>query len=88
MRTEDPSFTGWWISVSIGFTVIVVIVICVAMILTYAARIRDQAEDGIAAMDIARTNTNPVWVLQDINVTATGIWRTAERARRLLEGGT
>jgi hypothetical protein len=88
VRTEDPSFTGWWISVSIGFTVIVVIVICVAMILTYAARIRDQAAEGIAAMDMARSNTNPVWGLQDINVSATSIWRSAERARRLLEGGT
>lgn len=88
MRTEDPSFTGWWISVSIGFTVVVVVVILVAMILTYAARIRDQAQDGIAAMDMARSNTNPVWGVQDINVYSTSIWRSAERARKLLEGGT
>ncbi|MEA2220233.1 MAG: hypothetical protein QOJ35_2859 [Solirubrobacteraceae bacterium] len=85
MRTTDPSFTGWWISISIGFVVVVVVVILVAMILTYAARILDQATTGIAAMDMARSNTDPVWGLQDINVSATNVWRTAERARRLLE---
>ncbi len=87
MRTTDPEFTGWWISVSIGFAVVVYIVICVAFILTYAARILDQANTGIAAMDMARSNTDPVWGMQDINVSATHIWRTAERARRILEGG-
>jgi len=87
LRTTDPSFTGWWISISIGFAVVVVVVILVAMILTYAARILDQAVTGIGAMDMARSNTDPVWGLQDINVSATNIWRTAERARRLLEGG-
>jgi hypothetical protein len=88
VRTVDPSFTGWWISIAIGFTVVVVVVICVAMILTYASRILDQAITGIAAMDMARSNTDPVWGLQDINVSATAIWRDAERARKLLEGGS
>ncbi|MGI9098636.1 MAG: hypothetical protein ACR2H2_09145 [Solirubrobacteraceae bacterium] len=82
------SFTGWWIGISIGFAVVVVVVILVAMILTYAARIRDQAQDGIGRMDMARSNTNPVWRIQEINVSSTGIWRSAQKARKLLEGGT
>lgn len=82
------AFTAWWISISIGFAVVVVVVILVAMILTYAARIRDQAQDGIGRMDMLRANTDPVWRIQDINVATTDIWRSAERARRLLEGGT
>lgn len=82
------SFTAWWISTSIGFAVVVVVVILVALILTYAARIRDQAIDGIGRMDMARSNTDPVWRLQEVNVSITGIWRSAEKARRLLEGGT
>jgi hypothetical protein len=85
---QDPTFTGWWIGIGIGFTVVVVVVILVAMILTYAARIRDQAQIGIAQMDLARANTDPVWGLQDINVAATAIWRDAERARKLLEGAS
>ncbi|MGH2839577.1 MAG: hypothetical protein ACRDKY_01985 [Solirubrobacteraceae bacterium] len=81
------SFTGWWIGIGIGFTVVVVVVILVALILTYAARIRDQAQDGIGTMDMARSNTQPVWRVQEINVSSTGIWRSAQKARELLEGG-
>ena len=82
------SFTGWWFGVGIGFAVVVVVVILVSFILTYAARIRDQAEEGIWRMDIARSNTNSVWRIQEINGAASGIWRSAERARRILEGGS
>ena len=81
------SFTGWWVGTSIGFAIVVVVALLVALILMYAARIRDQAIDGIARMDMARSNTDPVWRLQDINVSVSGIWRSAERARKLLEGG-
>jgi hypothetical protein len=85
--TKDPTYPAWWASISIGFAVVVVVVILVAMILTYAARIRDQAQQGIGAMDIARSNTNAVWQIQSINVSASEIWRSAEKARHLLEGG-
>lgn len=82
------SFTGWWVGASIGFAVVTVVALLVALILMYAARIRDQAITGIAAMDMARANTDPVWRLQDINGAVTGIWRSAEKARRILEGGS
>jgi hypothetical protein len=82
------SFTGWYIGTSIGFAVVTVVALLVAMILMYAARIRDQAIEGIARMDMARSNTDPVWRLQDINVATSGIWRSAEKARKLLEGGS
>lgn len=84
---EAASFPGWWAGIGIGFLIVVVVVILVSFILTYAARIRDQAQEGIARMDMARANTVSVWRVQDINVSATGIWRSAERARMLLEGG-
>jgi hypothetical protein len=82
------SFTGWWIGASIGFAVVTVVALLVALILMYAARIRDQAIEGIERMDMARSNTDPVWRLQDINGAVTGIWRSAEKARRILEGGS
>jgi hypothetical protein len=81
------SFTGWYVGTSIGFAIVTVVALLVALILMYAARIRDQAIEGIERMDMARSNTDPVWRLQDINVAASGIWRSAERARHLLEGG-
>ncbi len=86
--TQDPTFAGWWTGIGIGFIVVVVVVILVAFILTYASRILDQAITGIGAMDMARSNTDPVWGLQDINVSSTKIWRSAEKARHLLEGGS
>lgn len=81
------SFTGWYVGTSIGFAIVTVVALLVALILMYAARIRDQAIEGIARMDMARSNTDPVWRLQDINVSVSGIWRSAEKARKLLEGG-
>jgi hypothetical protein len=75
------------VGASIGFAVVTVVALLVALILMYAARIRDQAIEGIGAMDMARANTDAVWRLQDINVAVSGIWRSAEKARRLLEGG-
>jgi len=71
----------------IGFTVVAIVVVLVAMILTYAARISDQAQEGIQLMDEARSNTLPVWRVQEVNASATKIWRNAERARMALEGG-
>jgi len=84
--TLAAGLTGWWVGITLGFTIVAVIVVLVAMILTYAARISDQAQDGIKLMDEARTNTNAVWRIQDINASSTNIWRSAEKARDLLEG--
>lgn len=78
---------GWWSGLGLGFTIVAVVVILAAMILTYAARIADQASEGIGSMDAARSNTLPVWEVQDINVAASGIWRSAQTARELLEKG-
>jgi hypothetical protein len=68
----------------IGFAIVAVVVVLVATILTNAARIADQARDGIVRMDEARETTLPVWRLQDINRSATGMWRSAEAVRKLL----
>lgn len=84
--TLAAGLTGWWVGITLGFAIVAVIVVLVAMILTYAARISDQAQDGIKLMGEARANTDPVWRLQDVNASSTNIWRSAEKARDLLEG--
>jgi hypothetical protein len=81
---ERESFGGWYAGLVIGFAIVAVVVVLVATILTYAARIADQARDGIVRMDEARETTLPVWRLQDINRSATGMWRSAEAVRKLL----
>lgn len=81
----QQSFHGWYRGLIIGFVLVVVVVILVGAILLYAARIADQAKDGINRMEEARVATLPVWELQDLNVSATGIWKSVESARGLLE---
>lgn len=80
------STTGWQIGLAIGFTIVVVVVIFVGLILMYAHRIADQAATGIGAMDGVRANTQAVWRIQDINRATSGIWRSAETARKVLGG--
>jgi len=78
------SLTGWYVGLIIGFTIVAVVVVLVAIILTYAARIADQAKEGIGSMDSARSTTLPVWELQHVNVAITGIWKAAESGREIL----
>ena len=69
-----------------GFAVVVVVVILVAMILVQASRIGHQALDGIELMDEARESSLSVWDLQLMNVTASAIWKSLESARLVLRG--
>lgn len=71
---------------AVGFAVVVVVVILVAMILVQASRIGHQALDGIELMDEARESSLSVWDLQLMNVTASAIWKSLESARLVLRG--
>jgi hypothetical protein len=82
---QDESFAGWYTGLIIGFVIVAVVVVLVGAILMYASRIADQAKDGIGRMDEARATTLPVWEIQDLNESATGIWQAAESARELLK---
>ncbi len=84
---NSETYTGWYVGLGIGFLIVVVVVILVGMILAQASRIGHQALDGIELMDEARDATLPVWDLQLINVSATSIWKAAERARKTISGG-
>ncbi len=84
--TNPEDYSGWYIGLGVGFTVVVVVVILVALILSQASRIGHQALDGIELMDEAREATLSIWDVQKINVSATSIWRSAERARQVLTG--
>jgi hypothetical protein len=84
---NSETYTGWYVGLGVGFLIVVVVVILVGMILAQASRIGHQALDGIELMDEARDASLPVWDLQQINVSATGIWKAAENARKTLTGG-
>jgi len=84
--SRSTEYAGWYVGLGIGFTIVAVVVVLVAMILTLAARIGSQARAGIEGMDQARASTVAVWEIQKINSSTTAIWRAAESARRLLGG--
>jgi hypothetical protein len=93
MRTfqllADPALAtvkGWWIGIIIGVTIVAVVVFCVMTIITQAHKIAGQASLGSRGMLDAYANTMAVWKLRDINRSTTGIWRSAETARKVLEG--
>jgi len=84
--SRGADYTGWYVGLAIGFTIVAVVVVLVAMILTLASRIGSQARTGIERMDVARETTLPIWEIQKINSSTTSIWRAAESARKLLGG--
>ena len=83
----DELYTGWYVGIGVGFLVVVVVVILVAMILMQAARIGNQALEGIERMDEARESSLGVWDMRTINASFTKIWRSAEAARKILREG-
>jgi len=85
----DPALAtvkGWYIGILIGVTIVAVVVFCVMTIITQAHKIAGQASLGSRGMLDAYANTMAVWKLRDVNRSATGIWRSAETARKVLEG--
>jgi len=85
----DPALAtvkGWYIGILIGVTIVAVVVFCVMTIITQAHKIAGQASLGSRGMLDAYANTMAVWKLRDVNRSTTGIWRSAETARKVLEG--
>lgn len=80
------SVGGWWLGISIGLAIVTLVVILVMTIITLAHKIAGQATAGSKGMLQAYSNTMAVWKLRDVNRSATGIWRAAESARKVLEG--
>ncbi len=84
----DPtlaSVKGWWTGIIIGVIIVAVVVFLVMTIITQAHKIAQQAADGSRGMLDAYANTMAVWGLRDINRSASGIWRAAQTARKVLE---
>lgn len=80
------SVSGWWLGISIGLAIVTLVVILVMSIITLAHKIAGQATTGSRGMLDAYANTMAVWKLRDVNRSASGIWRAAESARKVLEG--
>ena len=76
----DPYF-GWYIGLAIGFVVVVVVVAVVALLLTFATRIGDGAQEAIEALVEARDGMLGLQALRGANDSAEATLEAARAAR-------
>jgi hypothetical protein len=80
-------YQDWYIGLALSFTVIVVVVIIVAFILTRAARIADQAGSAIVGVDVVRAQTTSLdGGVDRVNDSAVRILHMARVLRKVAVG--
>jgi len=80
------SLFGWYVGLSIGFALIVVVVAVVASILTLAARIAEQAPVAAAGLDGVAENTSLIPAVATVNASGIAILKGCQAARAALGG--
>jgi hypothetical protein len=73
----------WYLGLTLGFIIVTVVVILVAVILSYAARISDQTQLANEGLEEVRTGTAPLWEVRNTNkagIAILGATRTAREA--------
>jgi hypothetical protein len=80
------SLFGWYVGLSIGFAIIVVVVALVASILTLAQRISQQAPLATAGLNAVAENTSLIPAVETVNQSGMAILRACQAARAALGG--
>jgi len=80
------SLFGWYMGLSIGFALIVVVVAVVASILTLAQRISEQAPLAAGGLRAVADNTSMIPAIDTVNATAVNILKGCKAARAALGG--
>lgn len=80
------SYTGWWVGLTLGFLVVVVVVLLVSVLLTAASRIADQAGLAGDALESVREQTDALGSVGAVNQSAVAILEAARTARGALTG--
>ncbi len=76
------STTGWWaIGLSVGGVVVLAVALLLLAIIALARRIARQAADITAALDGARSNTEPLFDIANVNLSLERITRGLKAAR-------
>ena len=86
-HTAGTSHAGWWAGLVIGFSVVVVVVLVVAFILTYASRAADLTQDALEAFDSAREGTSPLSYFGETRAAAEDVLAAMRAARDALPRG-
>ncbi len=77
---------GFYLGLAIGFGIVVVVVAVVAVLLTFASRIADQAGTAAGALEQVRANTAALPEAETTNEHALAILGAAKAARGALTG--
>lgn len=78
--------TGWWVGLILGFAAVAVVVVIVAVMLTVAARVADDARAATETLRVVRDQTEALRDTPAINTSAVSILRSARAARKALTG--
>lgn len=81
----DVDTTTWTIGFVVAGIVVVIVVAVVVAIIATATRIRDQVHRVHALLEVARSNTAPLWQVEATNTAVVDIHRMAQHARGALE---
>ena len=85
-HTAGNPYTGWWAGLVASFAVVVVVVLVVAFILTYASRIGERTQDALEVFDAASAGTTPLSGLRDTRMIAQDVLTAMRAARDALPG--
>ncbi len=86
-HTAGNPHVGWWAGLVIGFAVVVLVVLLVAIILTFASRIGERTQDALEAFDSARAGTTPLSRFGDTRAAAQDVLTAVRAARDAIPRG-
>jgi Sec-independent protein translocase protein TatA len=78
--------TGFYVGLILSFAAVALVVALVAVILTFASRIADQAETAAGALEQIRESTEILPAVNQTNEHALAILEDARTARKALTG--
>lgn len=81
MLLAGSANSDWYLGLTLGFIIVTVVVIVVAVILSYAARISDQTRLANEGLEEVRTGTAPLWEVRNTNAAGIAILGAARAAR-------
>lgn len=86
LAAQNSSNTGYFIGLILGFVAVVAVVVLVAVILTFASRIADQAQLAAETLEGIRDSTDALPEVNTLNDHAIAILEGAKTARGALTG--
>lgn len=76
--------SGWGIGFVVGGAVVLVVVVVLLLMIAGARRIVSRAEEIVAGLEAAETNTGGLWAVRETNTAVTRITDGAAAAREVL----